>query len=304
MGERRILIEACFVCKSLRQYTYLVEQTAVMTPEKFMEIHSREIAQNAPLPEAPSIDSAPLRVVAAAQRNQRETGKGENHLSEADKAAIFKELPALSQLFSAAVPSMMTANQFWDRCLKSRYFLHAAGHYFDSHSHPEDRLFDSLPPPQPLVTTDMSGHNQRGHPEADLTGEFQRERGSASASTSATLISRLNERSAGILSQEGKERDQRDDLTSHVEKRRKLLRSAAESIGPAAAERSSEVSTQRLRLPPEAPLKRPGRDAAVARSVALKHSDVPPGGSISESGARSAVAKTWGPQLRSTWLFN
>lgn len=269
----------------------------MMTPEKFMEIHSREIAQSAPLPEAPSIDSAPLRVVAAAQRNQRETGKGENHLSEADKAAIFKELPALSQLFSAAVPSMMTANQFWDRCLKSRYFLHAAGHYFDSHSHPEDRLFDSLPPPQPLVTTDMSGRNQRGHPEADLTGEFQRELGSASASTSATLISRLNERSAGILSQEtGREKDEKLDLTSRVEKRRKLLRSAAESIGPAAAERSSEVSTQRLRLPPEAPLKRPGRDAiAVARSVALKHSDVPPGGSISESGARSAVAKspTW-----------
>lgn len=270
-----------------------------MTPEKFLEIHSREIAQNAPLPEAPSIDSAPLRVVAAAQRNQRETGKGENQLSEADKAAIFKELPALSQLFSAAVPSMMTANQFWDRCLKSRYFLHAAGHYLDSHSHPEDRLFDSLPPPQLLVTTDMSKHNQRSHPEADLTGEFQRESlGSASANASATLISRLNERSAGILSQERKEKDEKkdekgnSDLTSRVEKRRKMLRSAAQSIGPAAEAPCTDVSTQRLRLPPEAPLKRPG-DPLGARSVkALKHSSVPPGGSISESGARSAVAKT------------
>ena len=84
------------------QYQYLVNAAGVMTSEQFLEAHSKEIAQNTPLPEALSVDLAPLRVVAAAQRSQ-ESGKAAR-VGEQDQAAIFKELPALRSLFEATAP--------------------------------------------------------------------------------------------------------------------------------------------------------------------------------------------------------
>lgn len=276
-----------------KQYVYLVKQAAVMTPEKFIEIHSREIAENSPLPEAPSLDLAPLRVVAAAQRNQRETGRV-SQVSEADKAAIFKELPALSQLFSAAVPSMMTEPQFWERCLKSRYFLSAAGHQVP-HAHPEDRLFDSLPMP---VKPDLKDKDRGpGHPEADLTGEFERDKltdklNQRSSASSANLISRLNERSAGILSQARSQTE--DKLAVHVEKRRAMLRNAAQTFQDdlAAEPGISRAKPQRLQLKPEAgsllPQKRTEEgDRSTLKPLKRQNlTRAPSGGSISESGAR------------------
>ena len=277
-----------------KQYVYLVKQAAVMTPEKFIEIHSREIAENSPLPEAPSLDLAPLRVVAAAQRNQRETGRV-SQVFEADKAAIFKELPALSQLFSAAVPSMMTEPQFWERCLKSRYFLSAAGHQVP-HAHPEDRLFDSLPMP---VKPDLKDKDRGpGHPEADLTGEFERDKltdklNQRSSASSANLISRLNERSAGILSQEARSQTE-DKLAVHVEKRRAMLRNAAQTFQDdlAAEPGISRAKPQRLQLKPEAGSLLPQKRTEESDRSTLKPlkrqnlTRAPSGGSISESGAR------------------
>ena len=224
------------------QYQYLVKQTQILTPNEFLEAHSQEIALCTKLPEAPSIDLAPLRVVAAARGQAGKVGPE-------DRAAIFKELPALGQLFSATVPSMMTEAQFWERCLRSRYFLNAAGHEVPA-SHPEDRLFDSLQSRQTEAQPELPACVS--HPEADLTGEFERDKVmDRRTAANASLISRLNQRSAELVAT--LERSDAD-LRQTVEKRRAELKHAAqafqEELGTGKAAQGPRIA--RLQLTSEA----------------------------------------------------
>lgn len=269
-----------------QQYQYLVKNTQVMSMEQFLEAHAKEIAQSTPLPEAPSMDLAPLRVVAAAHRSQ-EFGAARS-ISEQDQAAIFKELPALSSLFSATVPSMMTEAQFWERCLKSRYFLNAAGNEVPL-SHPEDRLFDSLPPPE--APTQPALEALASHPEADLTGEFQRDKAMEAKKANDNLIRRLNDRSAGILAAakqaEKTSSDAVEDagvagrVLESLQQRRTQLKNAAETFREdlAASEPVKVPKTARLQLKPEAgrmpvlnsfPQKRPADTPVLTPHKALK----------------------------------
>ena len=209
-----------------QQYQYLVKQTGILTSSEFLEQHAQEISLLKPLPEAPVVDLAPLRIVAAAHRSAR-------GMSAEDCSAIFKELPALSQLHSATVPSMMTEAQFWERCLKSRYFLLAAGKEVPA-SHPEDRLFDGLHSPEQSA---KPAESILSHLEADLTGEFEPDRPLKKPRTGATLISRLNERSAGATvmrpqseASEGREAKEGDQLRKAVERRRSELQSATKTF--------------------------------------------------------------------------
>ena len=293
-----------FCCCALGGHVrFLVNQTAVMTPEKFIEIHSREIAQHTPLPEAHSMDLAPLRLVAAAKRHQ-ETGGGKLQVSEADKDAIFRELPALSQLFRAAVPSMMTEPQFWDRCLQSRYFLNAAGHVVPS-QHPEDRLFDSLPAPEQTPELSKLELKDGGDPEADLTGEFVRDRlDRRRESTNENLISRLNERSAGILTKE-LARAAAAMSQDAVDKRRSQLRSAAQTFEQDLAV-PQPTSQSQLPLQPEAPSCLPQKRRTDERDLnqrprqKLKLSSE--NAHVSESGARWVLKSSLDELLKSERL--
>ena len=231
-----------------QQYQYLVKQAGILTSSEFLKQHSQEISLLKPLPEAPMVDLAPLRVVAAAHKSDRT-------VSQEDRSAIFKELPALGQLHSATVPSMMTEGEFWERCLKSRYYLFAAGKDVPA-SHPEDRLFDSLTSPessQPLP----SFENMLSHLEADLTGEFEADRPLKKRRTTATLISRLNERSAGATaSLEGGARSgpeagdsvDRRDLRQAVEKRRSAMRQVTKTFQEDLGATASPAPRPRLQL--------------------------------------------------------
>ncbi|CAE8681657.1 unnamed protein product, partial [Polarella glacialis] len=135
---------------------------------------------------------------------QHQPGSKQAAVSPEDAAAIFKELPALGQLHGASVPSMMSAVQFWERCLKSRYFLEASGKEVAA-SHGTDPLFDSLVPPEPTsLQPEASTVALASHLEADLSGEWIRDGGSAGERPQkrrkgGSLIERLNERSAGVL---------------------------------------------------------------------------------------------------------
>ncbi|CAE7652395.1 Tfb1 [Symbiodinium sp. CCMP2456] len=228
-----------------QQYQYLVKQAGILTSSEFLKQHAQEISLLKPLPEAPVVDLAPLRVVAAAHKSDRT-------VSQEDRVAIFKELPALCQLHSATVPSMMTEAEFWERCLKSRYYLLAAGKDVPA-SHPEDRLFDSLTSPEtsqpvPSVQTMLS------HLEADLTGEFEADKPSKKRRTTATLISRLNERSAGATAMEGGPRsgpesgDVDRDLRQAVEKRRSELRQVTKTFQEDLAATAAAPQPPRLQL--------------------------------------------------------
>ena len=222
-----------------QQYQYLVKQAGILSSSEFLKQHAQEISLLKPLPEAPVVDLAPLRVVAAAHKSDRT-------VSQEDRSAIFKELPALCQLHSATVPSMMTEAEFWERCLKSRYYLFAAGKDVPA-SHPEDRLFDSLTTPETSQPS-PSFQTMLSHLEADLTGEFEADKPAKKRRTTATLISRLNERSAGATASleggprsgpEGRDSVDSRDLRQAVEKRRSELRQVTktfqEDLGATAA---------------------------------------------------------------------
>ncbi|CAE7235315.1 Tfb1, partial [Symbiodinium natans] len=290
-----------------QQYQYLVKQTGILTSSEFLEQHAHEISLLKPLPEAPAVDLAPLRVVAAAHRS-------DHVVSPEDRSAIFKELPELGQLHSATVPSMMTEAQFWERCLRSRFFMTAAGKEVPA-SHPEDRLFDSLstskPPTEPREPREPTFRAILSHLEVDLTGDFEADRPSKKSRTGA-LISRLNERSAGATAAmptapEGGARPPGGvapvgtGLHEAVEKRRFELRNATkelqEDLGMASADTSSETFSRpaQLQLKPGAgalstvPEKR-GSDA----TAKVSHTSLatPPtwtfekGPSVSEAGTR------------------
>ena len=121
---------------------------------------------------------------------------------------------------------MMNEAQFWERCLKSRYFLNAAGNEVPV-SHPEDRLFDSLPMPQSEAKPALDAF--ASHPEADLTGEFERDKALEKRhSSNENLIRRLNERSAGIL--KAQEAQKAAALQEKVQQRRQKLKDTSETV--------------------------------------------------------------------------
>lgn len=116
----------------------------------------------------------------------------------------------------------MSSVQFWERCLKSRFFLSAAGVEVPA-SHPEDRLFDALTRSAPAPTLGSLA----SHVDADLTGEYQREK---AAERKNALVSRLNERSAALLSEKLAKPAKLGDLEGDLAKRRLELRDSAELL--------------------------------------------------------------------------
>ena len=273
-----------------QQYQYLVKQAKILTSSEFLEQHSAEISLLKPLPEVPVVDLAPLRIVAAAHRSDRGVGAE-------DRAAIFKELPALGQLHSATVPSMMTDSQFWERCLKSRYFQVAAGKEVPP-SHPEDRLFDAL---QGAEASSTPAKTILSHVEADLTGEFVPDRPLKKSRTGATLISRLNERSAGVAGT-GLERSNQQEsgtavnLWQAVEKRRSELQSVTKtfeedlSLATSAAPRPAQLQLKpgagALSAMSNLPQKRERTDVTAQGSQVSVPQPAKQDGLISEAGTR------------------
>eukprot|EP00971_Amphidinium_carterae_P286843 5694881-Amphidinium_carterae.1 len=129
------------------KYLHIVEKTNLLTMLEFLELHARDIAAAEPLPEAPIVDLNALTICGAVAR--RASGKEVDHsaggagVDEEEARAIFREMPAIQQLYNSEVPATLTSTKFWERCLRSRYFLETTGQPIPALQRP-DPLFDSL----------------------------------------------------------------------------------------------------------------------------------------------------------------
>jgi len=90
---------------------------------------------------------------------QRASGRVEDAppLSEEEAQSVFREFPAVEELYQTQVPSPLSPAQFWKRCLSSRYYLEAMGKDIGQ-GQPFDSMFDTLerPPPRTSLVTPMA----------------------------------------------------------------------------------------------------------------------------------------------------
>mmetsp|Transcript_17720 Transcript_17720/g.41201 ORF Transcript_17720/g.41201 Transcript_17720/m.41201 type:complete len:600 (+) Transcript_17720:146-1945(+) len=182
------------------QYVHMVEKTNSLSLMEFMQVHAKDIVAAEPLPEARIVDLNALTICSAVAR--RASGKDVDHLAglgvdQEEAKAIFRELPAIQLLYNSVVPSTLTTAKFWERCLRSRYFLEATGQPVPLLQRP-DPLFDSLPrevakieqpeAPDVVATADV---------DADLTGDpFMETEENPRKKQKLRLVEQLNERCA------------------------------------------------------------------------------------------------------------
>lgn len=127
--------------QTLRErYKFLVEESQALTHREFFKAHEQEIQASAPMQTGTTVDVTALSVCMSAQ-GAKHSDPGAL-VGEAEAQAIFKEFPALKQLYAASVPAALTSNLFWSRCLRSRFLLKATGQ--SNNTGRADPLFDAL----------------------------------------------------------------------------------------------------------------------------------------------------------------
>lgn len=175
------------------RYAVLVDKVRALTPNEFIRAYRPDIAASASLPCAGDVDITSLRVGAGDKGRNTKQSAGDGGLSEEEVHATFRDFPAIRSLYYAQVPSMLKAEQFWERYLRSRYFLEATGKEVPL-NYRTDSLFDSLEKKEvelPLPTKVAA----LADVDADLTCEPSGDK-LDSKRKSTRLIDRLNERSA------------------------------------------------------------------------------------------------------------
>mmetsp|Transcript_66535 Transcript_66535/g.116542 ORF Transcript_66535/g.116542 Transcript_66535/m.116542 type:complete len:739 (-) Transcript_66535:33-2249(-) len=195
------VLQAIFRSRVLKeQYSYLVEQTRALTHAEFLRAHAAEICMHTSLPQAPVLELSTVEMLlGSTAKKSSANAAGGLPVSEEEARAIFQRLPEVEKLYNSQVPLMLKPEQFWTRCLRSRYLAEAFGRDLPPDYRP-DPLFDYLEPAKPkalkpaaafvAATADVS---------ADLMCDAPAKSEEAGPRKKAPLLESLNEHSAGTL---------------------------------------------------------------------------------------------------------